>query len=237
MKLELLLLFVIVGSVLVKCESSDDDIFGSDTKQCFKSGYSTTLVAISYNAFYPSGNGNSSTISFAEKANTTVEFSSQRMRIDYKIAINGEKVMGSLWAYGQNNTMYVLQNGSCTQLPLSFPVPSEYPPYKEVGKTKFGKVKVEILSMPSEDGNSEGVVLYDKKRCAPLGIMTKNIDDSNPGYSIINFFNFKNKVDENDFTLPGECNQSFENLVNLSKNKIHNPKTTTPTIPHFVHVL
>ncbi|EGG24353.1 hypothetical protein DFA_06503 [Cavenderia fasciculata] len=178
-----------------------------NAKDCLKSnGYTSGFTVSSFNTYYPTG-GSTVPLSFFEVGDTSVDFQGKRMRVNYEIIMSGVPVMnGSLWGFGDTNTMYILSEGICKTAPLGFPIPQGFVNGSVVGTTKLGQFEVEVWNIPTEAPNTQ-TMFYDKHTCSGVSSIVNNNDPSSPGASTMLFFEFIDTYTESFFTLPPQCTQ------------------------------
>ncbi|EFA76018.1 hypothetical protein PPL_10597 [Heterostelium album PN500] len=185
--------------------------------QCQNSnGYTTNFEVSSFNCLDP--NSNSPPLSFFEAGNTTIDFVGQRSFLSYFIVFEGqEPSSGSVWEFGQTGEGYILDNGVCFKTSLNYPIPSALPLGDVVGTTKIGQFQVQIFNPSKVSNNTDQAYLYDPKTCSLVSSTLSNSDLTNPGYMVLNFYDFDNSFTESWFDLPSEC--SSESVVSLPNFK------------------
>ncbi|KAF2075889.1 hypothetical protein CYY_002825 [Polysphondylium violaceum] len=173
------------------------------------SGYASRFTMNAYNTIFPSESGEE-TLTFFEIGYINVDFTSQQMMTMYEILIQGQPIIaGELYAFGQNKTMYVVNEVNnqtvCHQLPLDYPIPSGPPKIiKDNGQTYIGAVPVESLQIDSNNGpNVVEEMLFDYNTCSPLASYISNVDRANPGISTMVFIDYVNTP--TPFTMPEIC--------------------------------
>ncbi|KAF2069456.1 hypothetical protein CYY_009229 [Polysphondylium violaceum] len=209
----LLLFFFVCGSLAHHCKNT--------------TGYNTRFSLSAYNTYFPGKNGMEA-MSFFECGSINIDFKQKQMAVSFHIIISGHPTIdGSLFAFGQNNTMYVTMNNgtACKKFPNSYPFPSGWPNVTNWGKTKIGQTSVDILDIPASPNGpmTNQTVFYDHKHCACLSTIIRNADISNAGVSTMLFFNFENKPNPDGFNLPSSCLNSDEHVDILLNRKRGDP--------------
>ncbi|KYQ92896.1 hypothetical protein DLAC_05487 [Tieghemostelium lacteum] len=203
-----------------------------NAKNCFENdqGFSSIVGLVGYNVF--PYDGSPSTLSFTESSGLAVDYVGQRMWTAYEIYEGGQVLKGEMYCYGSNQTQYIVSNGSCTQMPLTYAIPNGFPKnYSIIGDTKLGKFKVNVVEIPGVQITSEALV--DLEKCAVVSINIQNNDENNAGFGIANYFDFKNSFSPSDFNLPSECYQPETLGFKLFKHS----KQTKPRLPITPKVL
>ncbi|EGG22324.1 hypothetical protein DFA_04442 [Cavenderia fasciculata] len=236
MKQILIILFTILILVSSNSLTDDDDddtinnnkeINNKHHKNCLKQsfkGYTASYLVNAWNSYLPTGPNNEMTaMTFYEHANISVDFTTQRERVDYIMYTQIGPVTGSLWSFQSNKTTYMLDGeGNCYALPLFYDIPTGYP--KNVSQwtreTKLGQFKVlEIGIDPSYSGPlTNQTVYYDYKHCVVVSAHVKNANASNPGYMTTDYYNYKNYPTPSRFQLPQICLNSNNNKVVATGN-------------------
>ncbi|EFA86468.1 hypothetical protein PPL_00261 [Heterostelium album PN500] len=184
-------------------------------------GYTTQFELSAFNTFFPTGSSNVA-LSFYEAGNTTTDFDGQRTRSDWIIIMEGQPPMvGSIWEFGQTGEGYVYQNGICVKMSLNYPIPAGFPLQNFVGVTRIGNFPVEVYTATGVSPSvlTNQTFLFDPKSCSVVSSTLRNADAANPGFAVMNFFNYENYFIESWFDLPAECTQS----------------SVTKNIPHAVN--
>jgi len=172
---------------------------------CFESnGYRTNFTTTGFNAILPTTGGQP--LSFFEAGTINVDFLNQQLAVTYETILTNTVIIGQLYAFNGNNTMYVVnvnENGAiCTKLPLSIPIPLSFPNITaDLGPINIGKFQTEVLEI-IENGNQEKI-LYDLENCAVVSAYMINIPNQAPGVTTSNFLNFKNSPAP--ISLPSIC--------------------------------
>ncbi|EFA76019.1 hypothetical protein PPL_10598 [Heterostelium album PN500] len=178
-------------------------------------GYTSNFEATAFNTLDP--NSNYPPMSFFEAGNTTTDFVGQRTFTTYVLVVEGqEPSFGSIWEFGQTNEGYILDNGVCVKVSLDYPVPSALPLGDLIGTTKIGQFPVQIFNAALVSYNTNQTYLYDPLSCSLVSSTIRNSDLTNPGFTVMNFYNFENSFTESWFDLPSECSsQSVISLPNF----------------------
>ncbi|KAF2074667.1 hypothetical protein CYY_004017 [Polysphondylium violaceum] len=192
---------------------------------CFETtGYRTNFTATGFNAILPSTNG--VPLSFFEAGTINVDFVQQQMAVTFDILTADSQVLGQLYAFAANKTMYVVNidaNGAtCTQLPLNVPIPTAFPNVTaDLGPVNIGKFQTEVLEI-IENGSRQQV-LYDLQNCAIVSSYMINDPSQAPGVTTVNFLNFENAPAP--ISLPSICTNPS---MSVRSNR-HTQKSTAKT--------
>eukprot|EP01133_Synstelium_polycarpum_P011229 gene11229-13094_t len=205
---------------------------------CFDAtGYTSWFGVSAFNTYFPNGAGANQLFSFYESGNMSTDFVGQRMRVDYEIVMAEATVAGSLWAFQKTNEMYQLSNGQCVHTALEFPVPTGFPMNASqfIGFGKIGQFTCEVYYL--EAGNTGGLsplvnqtVLYDPKSCSVVSSTLKNANPATPGYSTMEYYDFRNFPEEHYFDLPAVCTAAKSK--NLARK--HTPKNIIPKVVYML---
>eukprot|EP01133_Synstelium_polycarpum_P007568 gene7568-8856_t len=191
-------------------------------------GFTAYFTVAAFNTYFESGAA-SVPLSFYELGNMSVDYNNQRVRVDYVIVMTEGTVTGSLWAFGKTNDQYILSNGVCTHSVLAFPVPSGYTLNETqfVGLTKLGQFEVELYRLAAGQGgfskDLNQSVLFDSHTCSVVSSTLQNADPSVPGYSTMEYYDFKTYPEEHFFDLPTICTAASS----IKKNSNHKSTATT----------
>ncbi|KAM9956095.1 hypothetical protein ACTFIW_005951 [Dictyostelium discoideum] len=170
-------------------------------------GYYTEFALSAYNTYFPTPNGIQS-VSFFEGGVISADFKSQQMYVHFGLVAGNSTVWGKYWGFGSNSTEYVLINGTCTANKLSYPFPSSVPKFKKVGETKIGQIDVDVVIMKHQEkynNYTRQCTLIQKGTCTPMSNNVGNIDKSNKGFTLMNFYKYEGKARKDKFQLPSEC--------------------------------
>ncbi|KYQ92835.1 hypothetical protein DLAC_05419 [Tieghemostelium lacteum] len=179
-----------------------------NAKDCLKEdkGFSSGVAIFSVNGV---SNGQNGPATFVEFSQITIDYVGQQLFTDYWITEDMKQFQGALYAYNSNQTIYIVANGQCSQQPLSFDIPSGIPKnFTDIGKVKIGKFDTRGLEYNNTAQGYNSVVLYDDVKCAVVSISTENLDLNNPGYTLANYYDFKDTPKYSDFQLPEICYNS-----------------------------
>ncbi|KYQ99701.1 hypothetical protein DLAC_03641 [Tieghemostelium lacteum] len=197
-------------------------------KHCYKkekNGFSAVIGMVANNVNVAPGYQ----LSFTESCGIAIDYKNQQMSISYEIIDGGNLYYGQLYAFGANNTQYVLSNGTCSEMPLSYPVPSSLPTnFTQLPKVRLGKYKVDVIQFTDTEADTTVQALYDGEDCAVVSTLTAN--NGLDGFAIANYFDYTNKVNPQLFELPVECQTA--NVFKLAHAKFHNIQ-----LPNTVHLL
>ncbi|KAF2073471.1 hypothetical protein CYY_005219 [Polysphondylium violaceum] len=191
---------------------------------CFQTtGYHTSFTATGFNSILPSNNG--VPLSFYEAGTINVDFAQQQMAVTFDILTTDSQVLGLLYAFAANQTMYVVNiddNGStCTKLPLNVPIPTSFPNVTaDLGPINIGKFQTEVLEIV--ENGSQQKVLYDLQNCALVSSYMLN-EPSQPGVTTVNFLNFESTPAP--ISLPSICTNPSMSI----KSNRHNSKSSAKT--------
>ncbi|EFA78434.1 hypothetical protein PPL_09086 [Heterostelium album PN500] len=160
-------------------------------------GYTTNYEASAFNSLLP--NSNQPPLSFFEAGNTTTDFVGQRTFSSYVILTEGqEPIIGSIW---------------------------DFPLGDLLGSFLIGQFPVQIYNAAAYSFNTNQTYLYDPKTCSLVSSTIRNSDKANPGFTLMNFYNFENTFTESWFDLPSAC--SSQSVVSI-------PHTVTPQINNIL---
>ncbi|KAF2068559.1 hypothetical protein CYY_010114 [Polysphondylium violaceum] len=209
-------------------------VSASLASNCFETtGYSTNFTATGFNSILPSTNG--AALSFFEAGTINVDFTKQQMAVTFDIILTGSMVLGQLYAFGANQTMYVVNidaNGAtCTKLPLNIPIPTSFPNITaDLGPINIGKFQTEVLEIV--ENGSQQKVLYDLQNCAVVSSYMINDPSQAPGVTTVNFLNFENTPAP--ISLPSICTNPS---MSIKSNNRHISKSSVITGPKSIQQL
>ncbi|KAK5578479.1 hypothetical protein RB653_008150 [Dictyostelium firmibasis] len=216
MKLLLFLFIILITSNKIKSfdiDSIDPSHWESDEgyehHKCWGKnfGYYTEFALTAYNTYFPTPYG-IIPVSFFEGGLISADFKSQQMYVHFGIVGNNVTTWGKYWGYGSNSTEYVLINGTCTANKLSYPFPPSVPKFKKVGETKIGQVDVDVVIMKHQEkytNYTRQCTLIQKGTCIPMSNNVGNVDKTNKGFTMMNFYKYEPKARKDKFDLPSEC--------------------------------
>ncbi|KAF2070640.1 hypothetical protein CYY_008034 [Polysphondylium violaceum] len=186
------------------------------------SGFHATFTANSFNmadagSSYETGQVN---IDFVgQRASSVFEFYAQ----------DGKIYSGLTWAFGTNQTAYFMDtNGNCQESPSNVAFPTGWPAViKDDGSYTIGVYPVEMLEVESEVTSVNQTVFFDTDNCALVSSYLTNADQSNPGFSTINYFNV-GLPSEAAFQLPQACINAVGSSKSIFKfnhrrENVHSP--------------
>ncbi|KAK5583776.1 hypothetical protein RB653_005376 [Dictyostelium firmibasis] len=214
MKVALLILLLISIGIIKSFDinSIEDSHWESDEgfeyHKCWKNltGYYTEFALSSYNTMFPTPYG-VIPVSFYEGGVVTTDIKGKQMYVHYGVVAQNLTTWGQFYAYGKNQTQYVVSNTSCIAMKLQFPFPEKLPKFKKVGSTKIGQVDVDVWIVKGKQqcNVTKSCILIQKDSCIPMSANFGNKDKSNLGFSLLNYYRYENTPHYDKFQLPSQC--------------------------------
>ncbi|KAM9979973.1 hypothetical protein ACTFIZ_006212 [Dictyostelium cf. discoideum] len=214
MKVSLLIFLLILVGVIKSFDinSIDDSHWESDEgfehHKCWEnlSGYYTEFALSAYNTMFPTPYG-VIPVSFYEGGVVTADIKGKQMYVHYGIVASNFTTWGQYYAYGNNQTQYVVNNSSCVAMRLQFPFPEKLPKFKKVGATKIGQTDVDVWIVKGKEqcNVTRSCILIQKDTCTLMSANFGNKDKSNLGFSLLNYYRYENKPHYDKFQLPSQC--------------------------------
>ncbi|KAM9992711.1 hypothetical protein ACTFIY_010151 [Dictyostelium cf. discoideum] len=214
MKVSLLIFLIILVGVIKSFDinSIDDSHWESDEgfehHKCWKNltGYYTEFALSAYNTMFPTPYG-VIPVSFYEGGVVTADIKGKQMYVHYGIVAKNFTTWGQYYAYGNNQTQYVVNNSSCIAMKLQFPFPDKLPKFKKVGTTKIGQTDVDVWIVKGKEqcNVTRSCILIQKDTCTLMSANFGNKDQSNLGFSLLNYYRYENKPHYDKFQLPSQC--------------------------------
>ncbi|KYQ92263.1 hypothetical protein DLAC_07111 [Tieghemostelium lacteum] len=155
--------------------------------------------------------------SFVESSFTTIDYKGQRLFVAYEIVENGSIYRGQVVAFGQNQTEYYLSvdannQTTCTEAALTYKIPTGLP-WSNMTKGGYARIgKFDVATFILKEALTTSEVLYDDEGCAIVSINTENNNQSTPGVSISNYFDYDNGYNEAMFYLPSACSTPSQTM-------------------------
>ncbi|KAN0028187.1 hypothetical protein ACTFIV_010020 [Dictyostelium citrinum] len=214
MKVSLLILIILLVGVIKSFDINNIDDFhwesdeGFENHKCWKNltGYYTEFALSAYNTMFPTPYG-IIPISFFEGGVVTADLKGKQMYVHYGIVGTNFTTWGQYYAFGNNQTQYVVNNSSCIAMKLQFPFPDKLPKFKKVGATKIGQVDVDvwIVKGKKQCNVTKSCILIQKDTCIPMSANFGNKDKSVLGFSLLNYYRYENTPHYDKFQLPSQC--------------------------------